>query len=103
MNLTESQQKELNRLLTQYGISLRHVGRIYIKDVIDILISDPLTIRSVHSKIYPLVAEKNNTRVSNVEKSIRNAHDKSIYKDNNPDATNKVLYMELLEKLQFIS
>lgn len=65
--------KKINSCLMDMGFSPKHTGYSYLLETIKILIKKDGSIGSLNNNIYPLVAAKFGTRVTNVERNIRNA------------------------------
>ncbi|MBO7218794.1 MAG: hypothetical protein J6V40_02335 [Clostridia bacterium] len=61
----------LTNYLTDLGFSQKYVGFQYIKEAVLTAIEKNKNISSYNSEVYPIVALKNGTQVSNIEKSIR--------------------------------
>lgn len=98
--LSEKEVSLLNKILTDYGISSKYIGRYYIKEVVEYLYFNRSLIRSLNSHVYPVIAEKNSTNPGNIEKSIRNALLKSDYHKKHFDITNKELLWQIVEEIE---
>lgn len=96
--LPEELDDVLNEVFMEYDIPIKWLGRKYIKDICGILYDDENLIRSLNSKVYPMVAVKNGTKVANVEKAIRNSLTKTSHAHDK--TTNKTFLTKLLEKLK---
>ena len=96
--LPEELDDVLNEVFMEYDIPIKWLGRKYIKDICGILYDDENLIRSLNSKVYPMVAMKNGTKVANVEKAIRNSLTKTSHAHDK--TTNKTFLTKLLEKLK---
>ena len=99
----EDQNRYVNEFLSENDINLKWIGRQYIRDIAEMLFFDSSLFRSLNNYVYPKIAERYKTKPSNVEKSIRNAINKSIYHEKNKYATNKMLLIEVVEKLKTFS
>ena len=64
---------EINKHLFEMGFSPKHTGYSYLVESIRILIKKNGIVGSLNNDIYPLVAAKYGTRITNVERNIRNA------------------------------
>lgn len=99
-----------SKILMDIGLSIKHVGFIYMKDCIEYIARKHFKLFGLHGDVYKHVACLNNTNECNVERSIRNcimqAKKKEgtlIYelnKKSNFDITNKSFLGIVLEKLQ---
>ncbi len=70
----------LNYHLTKLGFTPKWLGYKFIKDCLDICVTNDFAIGSLIADVYPVVGLKNNTSPNNVERSIRNAITKA-YED----------------------
>ena len=83
---------KLSKFITKYlklnGFSQKYVGFQYIKEAIIVAVERNKNVTSFNTEIYPIVAMKNGTQVSNIEKNIRksiiNAYNESgeIFNEN---------------------
>jgi hypothetical protein len=64
---------ELNNHLFNIGFSPKHTGYNYLIEAVKILMKKAGSIGSLNNDVYPLIAAKFGTRVTNVERNIRNA------------------------------
>ncbi|MGD9901744.1 MAG: sporulation initiation factor Spo0A C-terminal domain-containing protein [Spirochaetales bacterium] len=69
INITD----EINKHLFEMGFSPKHTGYAYLVEAIKILVKKNGIIGSLNNDIYPIIAAKFGTRITNVERNIRNA------------------------------
>ena len=76
-NLANANLKQLNESLNswllQTGFITKHLGFTFIKEVIVQSVVYNFGMRSLSSKVYPIIALNHNTHVNTVERNIRNA------------------------------
>lgn len=95
---TEKQSLQLNNLLSNYQIQSRWIGRQYIREIIEVLYFDSSLIKSLNHHVYPVIANKYNTSIQSIEKSVRNAINKSNFKS--IDITNKTFIANIIEQMK---
>ena len=96
---TEKQSLQLNNLLSNYQIQSRWIGRQYIREIIEVLYFDSSLIKSLNHHVYPVIANKYNTSIQSIEKSVRNAINKSNFKSD-VDITNKTFITSIIEQMK---
>jgi hypothetical protein len=64
---------QINTNLFAMGFSAKHTGYSYIVEALKIVIKRQGIVGSLNNEVYPLIAAKYGTTVSNVERNIRNA------------------------------
>ena len=64
---------EITNLIHEIGIPAHIKGYQYIRDAISIVVADRDILCAVTKELYPMIAEKNNTTASRVERAIRHA------------------------------
>ena len=95
----EELMKFLNNILDEYNVSVKWIGRQYIKDIVVILLNDSSVLKSLSTTVYPELGEYYKTKGINVEKSVRNAISKSTY-PNAKNTSNKAFLLDIFEKLK---
>ena len=63
----------VSHVLKQLGIRPHIKGYRYLKDAIRITMSNPKDVEMITKSLYPMVAKKNNSTASRVERAIRHA------------------------------
>lgn len=102
--------KYLTEYLTKLGFSQKYVGFQYIKESVLAAIERNKNVSSFNKEIYPIVALKNGTQVSNIEKSIRLSikmaykSDADLFKESNlvndDYISNKLFLSHVIDKLR---
>lgn len=64
---------EITNLIHEIGVPAHIKGYQYIRDAISIVVADRDILSAVTKELYPMIAEKNNTTPSRVERAIRHA------------------------------
>jgi len=64
---------EINKHLFSMGFSPKHTGYAYLVEAIKIAVKKNGVVGSLNNEVYPFIAAKYGTTVSNVERNIRNA------------------------------
>ncbi|MBR3786348.1 MAG: sporulation transcription factor Spo0A [Firmicutes bacterium] len=64
---------EITNLIHEIGVPAHIKGYQYIRDAISIVVDDRDILSAVTKELYPMIAEKNNTTPSRVERAIRHA------------------------------
>jgi two-component system, response regulator, stage 0 sporulation protein A len=64
---------EISNIVNEIGIPINACGSAYLKEAINISVSDITMLFSLTSRIYPVIAEKYNTKPCLVERAIRHA------------------------------
>ena len=64
---------EITNLIHEIGVPAHIKGYQYIRDAISIVVNDRDILCAVTKELYPLIADKNNTTPSRVERAIRHA------------------------------
>ncbi|MBR3755484.1 MAG: sporulation transcription factor Spo0A [Firmicutes bacterium] len=64
---------EITNLIHEIGVPAHIKGYQYIRDAISIVVTDRDILSAVTKELYPMIAEKNNTTPSRVERAIRHA------------------------------
>ncbi len=64
---------EITNLIHEIGVPAHIKGYQYIRDAISIVVEDRDILGAVTKELYPMIAEKNNTTPSRVERAIRHA------------------------------
>ena len=64
---------EITNLIHEIGVPAHIKGYQYIRDAISIVVADRDILCAVTKELYPMIAEKNNTTPSRVERAIRHA------------------------------
>ena len=100
----------LTNYLTDLGFSQKYVGFQYIKEAVLTAIEKNKNISSYNSEVYPIVALKNGTQVSNIEKSIRlsiksaSVIDNELFKEcnfvNSNKISNKLFLSHIIDKVR---
>lgn len=65
--------KEINNLLLSLGISPNHLGKDYLFECINLVLSDKQRFGCLNKTVYPALSSKYNTNSSNIERDIRHA------------------------------
>lgn len=86
----ESDLVKVSTLLKQIGVAVHIKGYGYLRDSILMCLDYPETIYEVTKKLYPGVAEKNNSTASKVERSIRHAIERLWNINNNSILIEKI-------------
>jgi len=66
-------EMEITNLIHEIGVPAHIKGYQYIRDAIGIVVADRDILCAVTKELYPMIAEKNNTTPSRVERAIRHA------------------------------
>lgn len=66
-------KKRVIEIFFEIGVDPALLGYIYLKDAVCMAYRDPDMIRQVTKKLYPSIAEKNNTTAMRAERSMRHA------------------------------
>ena len=66
-------EKNTDKILQQLYMPGNLSGRIYLRQAIALAVCDPQILQRMTSRLYPKIAELNNTTAANVERSMRNA------------------------------
>lgn len=103
--------KSLTDYLIKLGFTQKYVGFQYIKDAVLTAVERNKNVSSYNKEIYPLVAIKNGTQVSNIEKSIRlsikaaSKVDNECFRECNfvseDYISNKLFLSHLIDKLKY--
>ena len=104
--------KMINNHLTSLGFTQKWVGYKFLKECLACCIDNDFNMGSLIRDVYPIVATKNSTTPSNVERSIRNAITKAYnvthfsnskfeeFKNGNRKITNRLFIACMLDKLK---
>lgn len=89
-------QSLLNNLLRDMGFDAKYTGYNYLKQAILLCLEDRSMIKSLSGSVYPLIAQRYNTSVQNVNRNIRNLIDQSsksesFYKNFNATSNRAVI------------
>lgn len=90
--------EKLNNMFLALGIPAHIKGFQYLKDAIKLMVKEPDLINHITKKLYPKVAELNNTEPARVERAIRHAIEVAWNK-NSYDNLNKMIGFKLFGKL----
>ncbi|MEG1500027.1 MAG: sporulation initiation factor Spo0A C-terminal domain-containing protein [Clostridia bacterium] len=88
--------KKINKILLQLGFSNRHLGYIYLKDIVCDLLKNNKGIKSLHSMVYPKIACKYDTTVASVERNVRTAIEFAYDKVENKTIYSSLVGLEIL-------
>lgn len=85
-------EKKIDQYYSKYGIKRSLSGSIYLTEALKLCVADSSLLRSVTTKLYPMIAEKYNVSSMQVERAIRNLI--------NICYTNNILHDTLLEVIK---
>ncbi len=71
----------LNNYLKEVGLDTKYTGYNYIKMALTMALEEKSVIKSLQSKVYPIIALKYNTKVPNVTRNIRSLIDDAYKKE----------------------
>ena len=71
INLRKDRTVAINNFLNSLGFKANHIGKIYLADCINLIINNRMLSTHLTNFCYPRIADKNKTKVKNVEKDIR--------------------------------
>ena len=105
-NLEKNEQlsSKITKMLIEYGFSTKHLGFVYLKEILLDVLGDNSVFKSFNGSIYPKLACRFSASVASVERNIRNAityvyknrkeqFDKTFQKHKAPSIREVVFYL----------
>lgn len=63
----------LSGMLSELGVPLNCLGYQYLRDAVTLVAEAPLVVNSITKELYPIIAQKNRTTASRVERAMRHS------------------------------
>ena len=94
----------LNNYLIDVGFDPRYMGYNYLKQALLLCLADRSMIKSLNANVYPVVAQRYNTNVQNVNRNIRNLIDQTskneVFYKNFQKTSNRAVISSILNRFE---